>query len=319
MNTRTIVTCLGTLIMLAGMAAAQAGAEIVDRIVAVVNKTAITEYQIQQAQQRFAQEGAPEDPLARESVLDFLIEQELILQQADTLGIPVTDAEIADALENIKAQNNLPTDEALKSALAREGKTLTDFTAEVREQIQLAKIVGQEVRSKIDVTDAEVDAYYAEHRDEFSSAVPGDNGIVVRQILLAIPETADPAQIDQIQRQADALVRQLRAGADFADLAREYSDHSSADAGGNLGVFQPGDLVAPFDAAFSLKPGEVTDPIRSDQGVHIITAQPADTSGQGDLLRIKSQIRNMLFEEKSQAQYDEWVATLKDQAYIEIP
>jgi len=318
MNSRkNIVTLVGIISILTIAAVAEVRAEIVDRIVAVVNKTVITEYQIQQTQQNFMQEGAPEESLTRESVLNFLIEQELVLQEAARMGLLVTDEELNAALENIKQQNNLTSDEQLKSALAGEGKTLTDFKEDVRQQIRLAKIVGQEVRSKVDVSDAEVDAYYDEHRDEFARPA-ASGGVSVRQILLTLPENADAAHIDQVRGEAQALVQQLREGADFADMARRHSQHSTAASGGELGTFKPGELAAPFDIAFRLQAGEVSDPIQTDNGFSIIAAQPSGDNGEADLLRIKSQIRNGLFEEKSQQQYVEWIATLKDKAYLDV-
>ena len=318
MNSRkNIVTLVGIMSILTIAIVAEVHAEIVDRIVAVVNKTVITEYQIQQTQQNFMQEGAPEESLTRESVLNFLIEQELVLQEAARMGLLVTDEELNAALENIKQQNNLTSDEQLKSALAGEGKTLTDFKEDVRQQIRLAKIVGQEVRSKVDVSDAEVDAYYDEHRDEFARPA-ASGGVSVRQILLTLPENADAAHIEQVRGEAQALVQQLREGADFADMARRHSQHSTAASGGELGTFKPGELAAPFDIAFRLQAGEVSDPIQTDNGFSIIAAQPSGDNGEADLLRIKSQIRNGLFEEKSQQQYVEWIATLKDKAYLDV-
>ncbi len=239
------------------------------------------------------------------------------MQEAARIGLLITDEELNAALENIKQQNNLASDEQFKNALAREGKTLTDFKEEVHRQIRLAKIVGQEVRSKVDVSDAEVDAYYDEHRDEFARPA-ASGGVSVRQILLAVPENADAAHIDQIRTEAETLVQQLREGADFADVARTHSQHSTAASGGELGTFKPGELAAPFDIAFRLQAGEVSDPIQTEKGFSIIAAQPSGDDGPADILRIKSQIRNGLFEEKSQDQYAEWIVTLKDNAYIDV-
>lgn len=292
-------------------------AEIVDRVVAVVNKTVITEFQVQLAEHNFRQQGAPEEALKREAVIDFLVEQELVLQEAQKKGVLVTDEELNAALEDIKRQNNLTSDEQLKNALAQEGKILSEFLEDIRQQIQVARIVGQEVRAKVDVSDAEVDDYYQEHRDEFARPST-ETGVLVRHILLAVPEDAGAAQVEQVQAAADDLVRQLRNGADFAEIAKTHSQHASAASGGELGMFQPGQLAAPYNVAFTLKSGEISDPIRSEKGFHIITAQHEATEEQGDLIRIKSQIRNMLLEEKAQQQYAEWLAMLKENAYIDV-
>lgn len=307
----------GVIMMIVSALTLTVTAEVVDRIVAVVNKTVITEFQIQQTQRKFLEEGAPEAALKHDAVLNFLIEQELVLQEAQNKGIVVTDEELNNALENIKQQNKLTSDEDLKQALASQGMIWTEFLSDIRKQIQLAKTVGQEVRAKVSMADAEVDAYYQEHQEEFARPA-AESGALVRQILLTVPENADAAQIEQIQLEAEALVKQLRDGADFAEMARIHSQHASAVSGGELGTFQPGQLAAPFDIAFSLQSGAISDPIRSDKGFHIITVQKASSGEPEDVLRIKAQIREALFDKKAQQQYTEWIATLKDKAYIEL-
>ena len=173
-------------------------------------------------------------------------------------------------LDDIKRQNNFITDEQLKDALAREGKTWSDFLDEIRRQVKLGRVVAQEVRAKVDVSDQEVEAYYQENREQFATIKEAE-GVQVRQIFLAIPENAGESQIQQIQANAQQLVQQLRTGADFAELAKMYSDHASGNAGGELGTFKPGELAAPFDIAFTLRNREITNPIRSERGFYIIT------------------------------------------------
>ena len=140
----------------------------------------------------------------------------------------------------------------------------------------------------------------------------------VRQIFLEIPEKADDSQIQQIQAIAQELVQQLRTGADFSEIAKMYSEHPSANSGGELGIFKSGELASPFDIAFSLQDGEITEPIRSEKGFHIITAQQGGSGEQAIFERVKSQIQERVFEEKSEKRYVEWIAGLKTKAYIEI-
>ena len=249
-----------------------AHAEIVDRIVAVVNRKVITEFDVQQMQQTLQQQGNAPD---RTAIVNFLIEQELILQEAESKGILITDTDLNAMLDDIKRQNNFITDEQLKDALAREGKTWSDFLDEIRRQVKLGRVVAQEVRAKVDVSDEEMEAYYQANREQFATIKEAE-GVQVRQIFLAIPENAGESQIQQIQANAQQLVQQLRTGADFAELAKMHSDHASANAGGELGTFKPGELAAPFDIAFTLQNREITDPIRSERGFHIITVQKSD-------------------------------------------
>lgn len=289
-------------------------ARIVDRIMAVVNRKVITLFDVQQAEQVLREDSGIAQ-LTQEDVVNYLIEQELIFQAAEAEGILITEDDLQNALNGVKQQYQLQSDDALKDALAREGKTLNDFRAEIRRQLKIAKIVNQEVRAKVDVTEADIQAVYQEQITQQSQ--PPETR-TVRQILLTVPENADAAQVEQINTQAEQLVQQLRAGADFATLAKAYSAHESAQAGGELGTFKPGELAAPFDVAFTLKSGEISDPLRSEKGFHILTAQITSAQSPASEDNLKKQIENKLLIEKTDARYQEWVETLKQQAYIEI-
>jgi peptidyl-prolyl cis-trans isomerase SurA len=292
-------------------------AEIVDGVAAVVNSTVITEYQLQQTQEKFRQQNASEAALKRDSVLNFLIEEELVLQEAQNTGALITEAELQETMDDIKRQNNLISDEQLQEALAREGRILSEFTEDVRRQLQLSKVVAQEVRSKVEISEGEVDTYYQEHRDEFENASQ-EPGVLVRLILLALSEQADDDQVVQIQEKAAEIVRQLREGADFIEMARTHSQHTSAESGGEIGVFRPGEMAPPFDVALTLQPGEISDPVRAEKGFHIFTVQSAASDQVEEMAQIRSQIRNTLFDQKAEQLYTEWIAELKEKAYIEV-
>ncbi len=293
-------------------------AEIVDRIVAVVNRKVITLYQLQQAQKAFLQEArlsGDAEQAGQEKVLDLLIEDELIRQKAEEEGILVTDDEFNAALSDIKQRNNLVSDDQLKEALGQEGKTWQEFFEEIRSQIKMAKLVNREVRSKIEITEDEVETYYQTHTDLFEQSPPT---VRVRHILLKVRENADEAEIQMIKAKAAQLVQQLRAGADFAALAKEYSEHPSAQSGGELGTFKKGELAPPFDIAFGMEVGQISDPVRSEFGFHIINVQEKFSGDQVTYETVKPQIRSKLFEEKVSELYRKWVAELKEEAYIEM-
>jgi peptidyl-prolyl cis-trans isomerase SurA len=290
-------------------------AEIVDKVVAIVNRKVITQYQLEQATQTFLQAGRDPAQVTREKVLNFLIEQELISQEAENTGILITDDDLNSAIEYIKRQNNLQTDDELKEALGNEGKTWEEFLNEVRKQLKIEQVISQKVRAKVEVTDAEVEAYYQENRERFDQAA---STVHVRHILLEIPGNADETRIHQLQQQAQQLVQQLREGADFAEVAKVHSDHPSAESGGELGTFKQGDLAPPFDIAFTMEAGAISDPVRSDKGFHIINVQEKMSGEQVVYEQVKTQIQNALFEEKTNQRYEEWIAELEERAYVEI-
>jgi len=305
-------------LVVAGCLSSSVYAEIVDRIVAVVNRKVITLYQLQQAEKAMLQEGnSAKDitPAGQEKVLNFLIENELIRQQAEEEGILVTEEDLNAALADIKQRNKLVSDDQLKQAIGQEGKTWQEFLEEIRSQIKMAKLTNQEVQAKVEITETEVKTYYQSHTELFKPVPPT---VHVRHILLKVKEGADDAEIQKVKARADQIVQQLRAGADFATLAKEYSEHPSAQSGGEMGTFKQGELAAPFDIAFNLNVGDISDPVRSNSGFHILNVQEKSSGDQSTYENAQPQIRNTLFEEKANDLYQKWMTALKDKAYIEV-
>ncbi len=292
---------------------------VVDRIVAVINRKVITLYHLQQAEkQLFAQQelSAEETPETREQkVLDWLVERELIRQEAEESGILVNDEELNAALDDIKQRNNLLSTEQLKEAVNQEGRTWDEFFEDIREQIRVAKLINREVRSRIAITDEEVELYYQNNTDRFKQSPPT---ILLNHILLKIGEDAPDSEVQAVKNRATQLFQELRAGADFAELAKQYSEDASSEVGGRLGKFKQGDLAAPFDIAFRMNAGDMSDPVRSELGFHIIYVQEKTGGQQATYQNVKPVIRQKLFEEKSNELYQKWVAELKEHAYVEI-
>lgn len=314
---KKIVICLLWIGMLSSTAFISS-AELVDRIAAVVNRTVITEYELQEAERQFLAQtpGSPEIPgeERRRKVLDVLIENELIRQKADEIGLLVSDEELNAALYDIKERNQILSDEQFKQVLLQEGRTWDEFLENIRDQIKIAKLVNREVRSQIEVSEEEVELYYQTHQHEFEQGSPT---VLIRHILLPVKENATAAQVQDIQEQAEQLVQQLRAGADFADMAKQYSQHASAQNGGVLGTFKEGELAPPFDLAFTMAEGEISDPVRSEMGYHIIFVEKKTGGQQAAYEKAETAIRRKLFEQKTMELYQKWIAKLKETAYIE--
>lgn len=301
-----------------GYFASAAYSEVVDRIVAVVNQNVITLYQLQQAekqlvaQQELSSDQTPE--ARREKVLDWLVENELIRQEAEESGILVNDEELNAAIQDIKQRNNLVFDEQLKEAVNQEGQTWDEFLEDIREQIKVAKLINREVRSQINVTEDEVELYYHSNADRFTQS---PSVVHISHILLKVNENAADSEVQNVKKRAAELVRKLRTGADFAALAKQYSDHPSSEVGGELGKFKQGDLAAPFDIAFRMNTGDISDPVRSELGFHIIYVQEKTGGEQATYQSAQPAIRQKFFEEKSNKLYRKWIAELKERAYIE--
>ncbi len=181
--------------------------------------------------------------------------------------------------------------------------------AEMKRRIQEFKnelILNRYLEKKlgnIKVTDAEAKAYYEKHKDEFTTP----KEVRARHILV------------KTQEQAEKIYQELKKGADFAQLAKKYSmDKASAQKGGELGFFTKGDMVKPFsDAAFALKPGEISKPVKTPFGYHIIQVEEVKPPRQKSFKEVKEEIKKQLLQEKQQAAFDKLVAQVKKHWKVE--
>ncbi len=314
---KVVTGCLALLGLHIGLAAA--AAERIDGVVAVVNKNIVTLSRLQEIEQEFSNQGrlsaADDEKTRREKALAFLIENELIIQKAEENGVAVTNDELKAALDDVKKRNNIFTDDELKAAINKQSTTWDEYLDDIRKQIKIAKLMNLEVRSKVQIAEDEVSVYFEEHRADFPAA-PAE--VHVRQIFLSIGPDASEADALAVQNKATRIVEELRGGADFAAMATEHSEHPSAANGGELGKFKEGQLAAPFDYAFKMSAGEISDPVRFNDGLYILYVDTKTGGEENALQNAREAIRRKLFEQKADALYKQWIVDLKKTAYIEI-
>jgi len=260
------------LLSLSGTLSTQAATEELDAIVAVVNNDVVVsselDKEIQLVIPQMKQRGTPlpPEPQLRKQVLDRLILKHLQQQRAKELGIKVSDAMVNEALNNIANRNGLTLPE-LQATLEAGGIDFDDFSKDTRSQILTSRLQSQEVVKKIQVTDQEIDRFLAKE----SSRLVEREQVRLQHILIALPDNPTPQQVKAAETKAKRLVTKLRGGADFATLAARDSDGRNALEGGDLGWFEMGavpSLVS--DLAYSLAKDEISDPLRSPSGFHII-------------------------------------------------
>lgn len=262
-------------------------AEEIDRVVAVVGDQAIflstvqQEVSLMKIQQTATGAEAVPDSALYAKALEQLIDDQLVLAKADELGITVTEAEIDEALTaalgNMRRQ--FGSDEAFHAQLAKEGMTEEDlkrrYRDEIRDQLKGRRTIEKEVNSKIDVTEDDIRRFYEEHQAEIP-ALP--ERLEIAQIIVRL-KAGGPAR-DAAFAKIEEVQRKIAAGEDFEELAKEYSDGPSAARGGDLGVFRPSDMEPAFATAVeALTPGQVSAPVETRIGVHIIRLDEKTSEG----------------------------------------
>lgn len=258
---------------------AQGRIEPLDAIVAVVNEDVIVQSELDTQidlliPELQARGGAIPDPaLLEEQVLDQLILERLQMQRAQNLGIEIDEATLNEALTNIAARNSMSLME-LREALEANQISFDDFREDTRRQIITSRLQQEEVVKEVQVSEQEVDRFVETERDSLITR----NEVRLNHILIALPEDASSAQVEQARDEAQALARRIRQGEGFASLARAKSDGGRAQEGGDLGWFPVGEVPSlAAQPAQTLGRGELTDPIRSPSGFHLI--QVSDIKG----------------------------------------
>ena len=288
-------------------------------IVARVNGEAINGAELERAVK--ALEGRAGGPVPADQrdrvfrgVLDDMIGYKLLIQEAKARKIAVPDAEIEAQIAQIRSQ--FPTQQQFEQALAAQKLTLEDVREDARSEMSVEKLVEGEIAAKIAVKPEAVNDFYQKNQDKFQQGPR----VRASHILISFPQNADAAAKQQAKTKAEGILKDLKAGKDFAAAAKESSqDPGSAVNGGDLGFFEKGQMVPPFEqAAFALNPGEMSELVESQFGYHIIKVAEKQTQRVVPLDEAKGQIEQYLGQQSRQAETEAFVNTLKAKAKIEI-
>ncbi|MCX7156790.1 MAG: peptidylprolyl isomerase [Rhodocyclales bacterium] len=246
----------------------------VDRIVAVVNDEAITAFELRgrlakvERQLRGQNVQLPPREILERQLLERMITDRVQLQFAKETGLRISDIELDAAMRRIAEGNSLSLQD-FRAALEKDGIAWVKFREEIREEILLSRLRDREVESRIVVSDGEIDNYLA--NPEQGSGT-GNIEVHTAHIILQVPEQASPDQLMRIGARAQAALDQIRRGENFAKVAASYSDAPDGlSSGGDMGIRPLDRLPALYaDTVKQLKPGEVSDILRSPAGFHIV-------------------------------------------------
>jgi peptidyl-prolyl cis-trans isomerase SurA len=274
---RVLITSLAALCLVGGAGVAGARelsnkGQLLDRIVAVVNDGVVLQSDLDSttreitARLRAQNVALPPDNVLKSQVLDQLVVEEIEAQRADRAGIKVSDEQVNQALATIAQQQGVPFED-LPARLAQDGIDYAHYRQELRREIAREILREQDVVQRIVITPRELDQYLANQQNTVSNLYEYD----ASNILIAIAQDASPEQVAKARTLADQIDARAKSGEDFAKLAVTYSQAETALQGGELG-WRKGpelpDVLAPVIA--HLKPGEVSDVVRSPTGFHIV-------------------------------------------------
>ncbi len=299
------------------------GAEIVDRIVAVVNDDIVSLFELNQEVKLFAERIKTLDNPAeekrklllkvRKDVLKQLIDEKLADQEIKRLRINVSEKEVDDAIKRFKETKNL-TDKRLKEALKHDGISMVEYRKRIRDQILRGKLVNREVQSKIVITKSDIETYYNQHHEEYA----GKKKFRLRHIIMRVPPEATKDDSHAVQKKMETVQKELKAGRPFEKMAKFYSE-ISGETGGVLGLFELDDLSPQVKEAIKgIKPGEFTDILKTDYGYQIFFLEEIINSGGKKIEEVSSEIESKLHREIVNDKYQSWLEDLRKRSLIRI-
>ena len=260
-------------------------------------------------------------------LLRGLIDQQLWLSKGKELSI-TADTELIKKLDEIRKQYNLETLEDLEKAAKQQGVSFEDFKANIRNGLITQLVMRQEVGHRVQVTPGEVQQYFEEHKKDYIHP----ESVRLNEILIAVgaeppaatalggvPPTEDPAKLEVARLKAEDIEAKLKAGGDFTELARTYSDGPTAAQGGELGEFRRGTLAKQLeDQTFVLKQGEYTAPIHTKQGYIILKVSEHVPGGVPHFKDVESQVEEDIYMVRMEPAMRAYLTQMREEAYIDI-
>lgn len=326
------------------LASAQSG-QTVEEIIAHVNNQIITKSEFERSKDQLRDEVKTQSPNdadkvfadREKDVLRDLIDQQLLLEKAKDLGIS-GDTELIKQLDQMRKDMKLPDLEALQKEAEKQGISWEDFKQTQKNQIITRKVIGEEVGGHLSISKDEEEKFYEEHKAEMEQP----EYVRLSEILIAPKAPAQPAEapanssdpnaasaastasaqpdaaaLAAAEAKANDVLKQIRGGADFADVAKKSSDGPSAADGGVLGTFERGKLAKSIeDATFSLKAGEVTNVIQTKQGYIILKVDDHQQAGVPPLKDALPKIQDAIYYQKLQPALRAYLTKLREEAYV---
>ncbi len=314
------IGCFITFLLLLFSNVQISNAQVFDKIVAVVNDEVITLSDLRIAGGDIlnslgslsAEERVNREIEAKSTILDKLIENLLIIQEAKNFGISATEEEIQKAVEEVRRKNRL-NEKEFSRALSEIGLTIKAYTDNIEKEIIRSKFMSRVIGSRVNISDDEIEFYYNRKGDAFLLPVE----VRLGQILILTSENASEDGKKEIRSKAQWILNKIKEGEDFDELASKYSQAPGESS--DLGYVKKGEINSEIEkVVFNLKEGEVSGLVETSLGFHIFKIVDIKGENKKPLPEVKEEIESILFNERMEEVYKEWLENMKATSYIEV-
>ena len=328
--------CISTLVLAVALAV-PVRAQIIERVLVKVNGDIFTQTELEERQTaairaRMGVDFKPDmvnnseelkkavDEVTPQLLVDA-IDELLLLQMGKEKGYHLSDEQFKAWLENLRKEQNLTDDQKFQAALKQEGMTVDDLRKNVEKQFLVGQVQRDEVGSKLSITEEEARQYYLTHKNDFAEPAT----VTLREILVEVPSTTKGGQStisvakqDEAESQAAALRTRLLAGEDFAKVAAEASAAPSKSNGGIIGPINVAEVsVSLQELIGKMKPGEITQPIRTTKGVQILKLETIKPASVQPFESVRDLVADKVHDARQQTEVRKFLARMRGQALIE--
>src|SRR5579863_1534233 len=249
----------------------------------------------------------------KKTALRDLVDQSLLAQRGKDLGISV-ETDVVKQLDQIRIQNNLKDLDELEKAVSTQGLNWEDFKNNIRNHILTQKVVSQEVGSHINIGESDARKYYEEHKTQFVRP----EQVALREIIVNTEGKKD-SDLPDLKKKAETALKRVKDGEDFGEIAKRFSDGSTAKQGGFLGVYKRGELSKELeDTVFKMKKNDLTDVLDTKQGYLVLQVLEHYDEGEQSLSKVESEIMDKMYSTRMEPKLKEYLKTLREQSYVVI-
>ena len=304
---------------------AQSKGTVVEEIVARVNNDAITLSDMQKADQALHEEiahdcqGCPPDRVEevykdkQKDLLRDLIDQALLVERAKDMAVSV-ETDVIKRLDEMRKQNNIASMEDMEKEVEKQGMGWEDLKTQIRNSLLTQEVIRREVGSHINIPNDEVKKYYDEHQKDFVRP----EQVVLAEIFLST-DGKSPEEMSSVEKKAEDLRNRVVKGEEFSEIAKHFSEGSTAKDGGTLGTFERGQLDKQLeDVVFKMNKGQMTDVIQTKSGFEVLKVEAHFEAGLQPQDKVENEIMNRIYAQKMQPTMRDYLSQLREQSYVMV-